>query len=1047
MRFFTLLFLIFIGSVNMALAQPPCSGAGGTAQTGIAVCGTLIFPQANVPSCSGPNLPPSGCPDPVTSSNSVWYKFHCYQSGTLGFLISPNSPADDYDWELMDYTGRPPGDVYIFNLRVSLNLSAITGSTGCTAAGTLDLNCAGGSPGSQYNRMPTLIAGNDYLLMVTNWSNSGLGYNLIFTGGTAILTDNLPPDITNVGIVGCNAALLKINFSENVLCDSITPLGTEFTITGGPHIITGIISNCSPSTNAITELTLSLQNPMPSGNYRLTVNNGTDGNTILDVCQTAMPVGTFFDFTVPLLVPVTITAVNYTGCAPTILDIPLSKPVWCNSVTQTGAGTEFSILPGNPVITAVQSTCSSGAMFTDTLHIILQNPLAAGNYTLVVNNGADGNTLIDTCNNAIPIGNMTPFTISVVTTPPVIQTIGFDYCHPNKIVLNFNKPVNCDSLTATGSEFSITPGVWPINSIVSNCGPATYTSQVTLNLLNPLPAGNFNVNINNGTDGNTLSDTCFSFIAVGYSKSFITTLAPKPIFDSVQFDKCNPTFVKVFYNHALQCSSVSADGSDYTITGPSVVNIISATTDVTCAQGFTNWVLLQFALPINTFGNYTLHNSIGTDGNGIIDTCNASQNTTEIFAFTAFIKPSPVFANQVNWGCVMDTIVLSHPGGNGINSWTWVFSDGTILSGQSVTHILPVATPTVDVKLIVSNGFCSDSSTVSFTLGNVFKAVFTNAPKDTTCLGMPVNFTDASTGTITQYLWNFGDATQFIGQNPPAHIFPGVNNYTILLIVTDNHGCSDTARNKLVITALPLIDFWGLAAQYCTDNKIFLSRPPYPDFVSYTWDNGDGKIFQNNVHVEFSYPNEGVYTITLSGTHKYCGPTQRSKTVPVYAVPKVYIGPDTVLCPNVQMTIGVVPVAGYTYLWNTGATTPQVLTDIFTRSYLMKADNHGCNASDALSIKVLPSCLIKVPGAFTPNGDGLNDKLRAVNADLVRNFSLKIYNRGGQLVFSTTNPLEGWDGYYKREQAETGAYVWQLKYNDQWTGRLVFEKGTSILIR
>ena len=535
--------------------------------------------------------------------------------------------------------------------------------------------------------------------------------------------------------------------------------------------------------------------------------------------------------------------------------------------------------------------------------------------------------------------------------------------------------------------------------------------------------------------------------ALPNAKPFIATQAPKPIFDSVQFDKCNPTFIKVFYDHAIKCSSVSADGSDFTITGPSVVTINSATTDVTCAQGYTNWVLLQFAVPINTFGNYVLHNGIGTDGNGIIDTCLASQNVAETFAFTALIKPSPVFASQLNWGCVMDTIVLSHPGGNGINSWTWIFSDGSILSGQAVTYVLPVATPTIDVKLIVSNGFCSDSSTASFTLGNVFKAVFTNAPKDTTCLGTPVNFTDASTGTITQYLWEFGDATQFIGQNPPAHVFPGVTNYIIKLIVTDNHGCRDTASSKLVITALPNLNFSGLAAQYCTGNLVFLSRQPYPDFVSYTWDNGDGIIFQNNIHVEFRYPNEGVYTITLAGTHKYCGATQVSKSVPVYAVPKVDLGRDTVLCPNVQLSIGISPVAGYTYLWNTGAISSQIFSDIFSRNYTLKADNHGCNASDALAIKVLPACLIKVPGAFTPNGDGLNDRLKAVNADLAKNFSLKVYNRGGQLVFSTNNTVEGWDGYFKGEMAEPGAYVWMLKYNDPWTGKPVFEKGTSILLR
>lgn len=820
MRFFTFLFLLFISTANIVVAQPPCAGLGRTAQTAIVVCGILTFSQPVVPSCTGPNLPPSGCNDPVTSSNSVWYRFHCYQSGTLGFIITPASAADDYDWELMDFTGFPPSAVYTTNLGISLNLSAITGPTGCSPAGTLNLNCAGGAPGSEFNRMPDLIAGNDYLLMVTNWSNSGFGYNLDFVGGTAVLTDNLLPSITNVDIVGCNTSLLRINFSEDILCSSLTPLGTEFTITGGTHTITGITSVCS-SVNAFTELTLALQNPIPAGNYRITVNNGSDGNTLLDVCQEAMPVGSFFDFTVSGITPLAIDTITYPGCAPAILNVAFTKPLWCSSVTSSGS--EFSILPGNPAIVSVQSSCTSGSIFIDQLQIVLQNPLAPGNYQLVVNAGTDGNTFIDTCNNSMIAGSAFPFVIA------------------------------------------------------------------------PGPSANFN--------------------------------------------------------------------------------------------------------------------------------------------------------SQVNWGCVMDTILLSHPGGNGANSWVWSFSDGGTASGQTVTHISSVTTPAVDVRLIVSNGLCSDTVTNTIILGNTFMADFTNNPIDSFCINTPVTFTDVSTGTINNYLWDFGDFTQHNGQTPPIHSYSLSNDYTVQLIVTDNHGCRDTASKILHVTPSAAIDFTGLKPQYCTGNQVVLTRKISPNIGSYIWDNGDGKTFTNEVVVNFSYANEGVYTITLNGTDKYCGPTSVSKTVPVYAVPKVSLGPDTVLCQSDRMLIGVAPNAGYTYLWNTGATTSQVYTDVFTRDYTLTADNHGCRGYDAMYIKVLPVCLIKVPGAFTPNGDGLNDMLKALNADLAKNFSFRVYNRLGQLVFYTNNPLEGWDGKFRGNPESTGTFVWSLSYTDPWTGKVVKEKGTSILLR
>ena len=935
MRFFTFIFLLIFCITNITLAQPPCSGPGRTAQTAIAVCGILTFQQSSVTSCTGPDLPFNGCTTLLTSSNSVWYKFHCYQSGTLSFLLKPNTFSDDYDWQIMDHTGRPPGSVYNVNLGISINLSGQPGPTGCTAAGTLNINCAGGSPGTQFNIMPNLIAGHDYLLMVNNYVNSQSGYDLDFAGGTAVLTNNQPPAITNVGIVGCDASLLKINFSEDVLCSSLTTLGSEFTITGGTHTITSITSTCNTNAFSFTELTLVLQNPMLPGNYRITVNNGTDANTLLDVCQDAMPVGSFFDFTVPTQLTPVINQINSTGCAPRVLQVILNKPVLCSSITTTGS--EFSITPGTHAISSVQSACGSGAVYIDTLDIVLQNPLPFGNYQLVINNGTDGNTIFDTCGIMIPVGYNFPFVILQTTTAPVV--------------------------------------------------------------------------------------------------------------DSVQFDPCGPDFIKVFYSNPILCSSVSANGSDFFVTGPSAVNIVSATTDVTCTQGYTNWVLLQFASPINVIGNYVLHNGTGTDGNGILDTCYVNQNTAETHSFNASVKPPALFNSQVKWGCIKDTILLSHPGGNGANSWTWNFSDGSSAVGQTVSHTFPVTTPTVTVQLIVSNGTCTDSVTNTIALGNSFKAGFTNSPVDSFCINTPVTFTDTSRGNISNYLWDFGDLTQFNGQNPPAHVYPVSKDYNIKLIVTDIYGCKDTASKTRYVTPAAFIDFTGLKPQYCTGNQVLLTRKISRFMSSYIWDNGDGKTFTNEVDVNFSYAKEGVYTITLSGVDRYCGTATMSKIVPVYEVPKVKLGADTILCQAERILIGVTPNANYTYLWSTGATAPQIYTDIFTRDYILTADNNGCRGTDAMHIKVLPVCLIKVPGAFTPNRDGLNDELKALNADLAKNFSFKVYNRLGQLVFSTNNPLEGWNGILKGNPASSGTYVWMLSYIDPWNGKPVHEKGTSILLR
>jgi gliding motility-associated-like protein len=84
-----------------------------------------------------------------------------------------------------------------------------------------------------------------------------------------------------------------------------------------------------------------------------------------------------------------------------------------------------------------------------------------------------------------------------------------------------------------------------------------------------------------------------------------------------------------------------------------------------------------------------------------------------------------------------------------------------------------------------------------------------------------------------------------------------------------------------------------------------------------------------------------------------------------------------------------------------------------------------------------------VPNAFTPNGDGLNDIFRPVaTSDLIRQFSMVIYNRWGQLVFETTHPAEGWDG----KDAMAGVYNWVISYSD-YLGKVFKMRGSVTLVR
>jgi gliding motility-associated-like protein len=107
----------------------------------------------------------------------------------------------------------------------------------------------------------------------------------------------------------------------------------------------------------------------------------------------------------------------------------------------------------------------------------------------------------------------------------------------------------------------------------------------------------------------------------------------------------------------------------------------------------------------------------------------------------------------------------------------------------------------------------------------------------------------------------------------------------------------------------------------------------------------------------------------------------------------------------------------------------------------------GCHDSAFILIKIFATApTVFVPTAFTPNNDGKNDILRPVVAGMQRFDYFNIYNRWGQLVFSTAVSSKGWDGTINGEPQASNTYVWMVKAVD-FNGAAYFQKGLVTLIR
>jgi gliding motility-associated-like protein len=114
--------------------------------------------------------------------------------------------------------------------------------------------------------------------------------------------------------------------------------------------------------------------------------------------------------------------------------------------------------------------------------------------------------------------------------------------------------------------------------------------------------------------------------------------------------------------------------------------------------------------------------------------------------------------------------------------------------------------------------------------------------------------------------------------------------------------------------------------------------------------------------------------------------------------------------------------------------------------YLQGIDSMGCESWDTIKVQVQnEKNQIYIPNAFSPNNDGLNDKLKVIGVK-DENITFSIYNRWGELMYKTQNPENGWDGTYEGKKAPTGVYSFRLRIESPHAQPLT-KKGFITLVR
>ena len=791
----TLLVVLFIMLLPLSARLQVCTTLGQNPETAFPVCGTSVFAQTNVPTCGGRPIPAPCTNGGFRDVNPFYYRFKCFTAGTLGFTITPLQLFDDYDWQIFDITGvADPRDIYTNgNLFVACNWSGNTGITGTnnTTAGLVQ--CAG-SAYPTFSSMPTLIQGHEYLLMVSNFSASQRGYNLAFTGGTAVISDPTLPAPAGAA-VNCDGNEVTFRFNKKMRCNSVAANGSDFTISGGGIITAAQGFNCSASFD-LDSVKLTLASPLPPGNYTVTIATGSDGNTILDNCNTGILVGATATFTVAPKTPLPMGTITPPLCTPSILQLNLPEPVRCTSIAANGS--DFIITgPGAVTISGAAGTCNANG-YTSVVSIQLSAPvIVPGNYQVAIRQGSDGNTLLGECNRAITAGQSAAFTIS--PQPPVAMgTVSPPNCAPQTIVFNLPEKIFCSTIDPLGTDFNITgPITVTIKGATANCDANGQTNSISIQLTAPLAVtGNYQLQVTTGSDGNTLIGDCSRILPAGSTTGFAIPDAPFTPMGMITTPGCSPNTLQLELPALVQCSSIAVNGSDFRLNGPAPVTITGATGN--CSNGLTRSITLQLSAPITQGGNYSVELLTGSDGNTLLSECYRETPAGGITGFAAADTVSAEFSINVDYDCLQNQVTLNHNGAHNVNSWSWSINGAAISTQQNVVRTLSSLSQN-EIRLIVSNGVCTDTHTEQVNFSNKLVAAF-ELP-DMACPGDKIEIVNKSTGPIMNWNWNFGPTIAASSlQTPPVITYPLTGTdafYPVKLTVSDNSGC-ETSRTEQI---------------------------------------------------------------------------------------------------------------------------------------------------------------------------------------------------------------------------------------------------------
>ncbi|PMD93713.1 PKD domain-containing protein [Siphonobacter sp. BAB-5405] len=356
------------------------------------------------------------------------------------------------------------------------------------------------------------------------------------------------------------------------------------------------------------------------------------------------------------------------------------------------------------------------------------------------------------------------------------------------------------------------------------------------------------------------------------------------------------------------------------------------------------------------------------------------------------------------------------------DKYEWDFGDGKGKSTQQSGQYTYAAAGTYTITLRQYNA-CKDTTMSQQVTVN--PTPIANLGQDLNVCAKSVVLDSKNNFPNSQYIWQRNGRILTVDSTASSIRVDSSGQYVVIVLVGD---CFSSDTIQVTLETPPNYSL-GPDQKLCTGSTLQLDA--LPGGTSYLWNTG-----ANTQQITVDQAGNYSVVVTIPRTNAISCEVSDTVRVNLLPLPNVNVIPKTSLCqPNNQtITLAAGTNDRFLYRWLPNRETTRTISVNRIGTYTVEVTTpEGC--AEVHNIEVIDLCdpQILVPDAFSPNGDGQNDRLQVITNHISdQDYEFRVYDRWGEMIFRTTDRKETWDGTYKGRTYPPQSYAWVVQYRSTY---------------